>query len=170
MISRGKMHLQMNIKEKLFKIDTDFPFNSYNELELLMSGSGGMSALGEVMKKVFDKGSTENSDQPDTPKDPSLDQLTTIFDVVAKNGTISKKINQDKYKLLMEKPEMEQMKQLTASGMEVLYTTVIKLPRPVIKSDNELVKLSDDKKTITLKYNYLELFDNPDKFSYTITY
>ena len=31
-------------------------------------------------------------------------------------------------------------------------------------------QLSDDKKTVTIKYNYLELFDNPDKFSYTITY
>ncbi len=170
LLSQGKLHMQMNMKEKIFKIDTDLPFKSYDDLQLLLSGTGSMSALGDAMKKVFDKGTPEKTDQPDTAKDPGLDQLTNIFDVVAKNGTLSKKINQDKFKTLMEKPEMEQMKQLTGAGLEILYTTVIKLPRPVISSDNPLIKLSEDKKTVTLKYNYLELFDTPDKFSYTITY
>lgn len=170
LLSQGKMRLQMNIKEKLFKIDTDFPFKNYSDLQMLMSGSGGMSALGNVMKKVFDKGDMGNSNQPDTPKDPSLDQLSTIFDVVVNKGTISKIVNKEKYKILTERPEMEQMKQLTGAGIEILYSTVIKLPRPVKTSDNPIIKLSDDKKTVTLKYNYLELFDNPDKFSYTITY
>ena len=65
---------------------------------------------------------------------------------------------------------MEQMKQLSSSGMEILYTTTIRLPRPVKKSDNPNFKISDDKKTVTMKYNLLDMFDNPEKFSYTIEY
>lgn len=170
LMSRGKMRLQMNIKEKIFKIDTDFPFSSYNDLQLLLSGAGGMSNLSGAMKKIFDKGASENTNQPDSPIDPGLDQISSIFDIVVKNGSISKKVNQEKFKLLMEKPEMAQMGQLTGAGIEILTSTVIKLPRPVISSDNLLLKLSDDKKTVTLKYNLLELFESPDKFSYTITY
>jgi hypothetical protein len=71
---------------------------------------------------------------------------------------------------MMSKPEMEQMKQVGSAGIEILTTTVIKLPRPVKSSDNPSIKLSDDKKTATFKYNFLEIFDNPEKFSYNITF
>lgn len=172
LMRNGKMHLVMNIKEKIFKLDTDFPFNNYSQLQsLLSSNGGGMQALTGAMKKVFDKGKgIENNNQPDTPKDPDLDQLGNIFDVIATNGTISKVVNKARYQTLMAKPEMEQMKQVSASGIEILYTTTLQLPRPVISSDNPLLKLSEDKKTITIKYNYLELFETPEKFSYTIKY
>jgi len=172
LLSGGKMRLQMNLKEKVFKIDTDIPFKSYNDLQLLLAGGNGMAGMSDMMKKIFDKGGEENNDQPDTPKDldPDLSQLSNIFDVVVKNGTISKKLNQDKYKLLMERPEMAQMKQVGSAGIEILYSTTIKLPRPVKSSDNPIIKLSDDKKTVTIKYNYLEVFETPEKFAYTITY
>ena len=173
LLSAGKLRLQMNLKEKIFKIDTDIPFKSYNDLQFLLTGGGGMAGMSDMMKKIFDKGGEqEKNDQPDTPKDldPDLSQLSNIFDVVVKNGTISKKLNQDKYKLLMERPEMAQMKQVGSAGIEILYSTSIKLPRPVKSSDNPLIKLSDDKKTVTIKYNYLEVFETPEKFAYTISY
>ena len=70
----------------------------------------------------------------------------------------------------MEKPEIGQLKQMASSGMEILYTTTIKLPRPAKKTESALIKLSDDKKTVTLKYNLLDLFENPEKFSYRIEF
>jgi hypothetical protein len=70
----------------------------------------------------------------------------------------------------MEMPEIQQMKQMAGSGMEVLYTTIIHLPAPVKKMDNPLMKLSPDKKTVTIKYDMLKLFDSPDQFSYLIEY
>ena len=43
LLSGGKMRLQMNLKEKIFKIDTDIPFKSYNDLQLLLQGGNGTS-------------------------------------------------------------------------------------------------------------------------------
>ena len=43
LFSAGKMRLQMNIKEKIFKIDTDIPFKSYGDLQLLLAGGGKAS-------------------------------------------------------------------------------------------------------------------------------
>jgi hypothetical protein len=90
--------------------------------------------------------------------------------VTIKNGLIEKKVNTVKYKEFMDRPEMAQLKQVTSSGMEVLYTTTIKLPRAAKKADNPMIKLSDDKKTVTMKYNLLELLENPEKFAYSIQY
>jgi hypothetical protein len=172
LLKNGKLQVQMNVKEKLMKMNMNLPFSSYSNLQKLMSGMGNSgTGIGEAFRSLFDKsGEDKASDIPTQPKSNQMDQLNGVFDVTVKNGLLSRKANKEKFKALMEKPEMEQMKQLSASGMEILYTTTIKLPRPVKKSDNALIKLSDDKKTVTMKYNLLELMETPEKFSYTIEY
>lgn len=170
LLKDGKMNLQMNMKEKIFKAQVHIPFKGYNNLQSLMSGDGNsMSGLSQLFKGVFDKGQQQ---QPalDSPKEPGLEDMNTIFDVVIKDGLISKKINMEKHKALVEKPEVAQMQQMASGGMEILYTTTIKLPRPVKKTENPLIRLSDDKKTVTLKYNLLDIFDHPEKFSYTVEF
>jgi hypothetical protein len=169
LLSNGKMRFQMNLDKKIFKIDLDCPFKNYQEFQMLLSGSG-MAAMTKGLKNVFDKKGEADANQPDTPKDPDMGAINDVFDVIAKDGSISKKVNKAKFDELMAKPEMEQFKQAGGMGMEVLYTTVIKLPRPVKSTESEIVKLSDDKKTVTIKYNYLETFQTPEKFQYTITY
>lgn len=166
--SKGKMRMRMNMEENLFKIDMTVPFKSYTDLEYLLSGKGNPSSISNAMKKIFGKGGEAN--EPDAPKDPGLDEIGNIYESVVTDGLISKKINKAKYDALMSRPEMEQMKQVTGSGLEVLYTTTFTLPRPVKEVDNPLMKLSEDKKTLTMKYNFLEVFESPEKFSYTIKY
>ncbi|WP_315819757.1 hypothetical protein [Paraflavitalea speifideaquila] len=46
----------------------------------------------------------------DEAKEPDMQDLASIFDVVVKNGFISKKTNSLKYKALLSRPEMEQAK------------------------------------------------------------
>ena len=174
LLAGGTIKMQMNIKEKLFKMDMNFPYSGLDNLQKLMAGqaSGGAGLTG-IFKNFF---GGEKNPQEDTSliideaKGPDMQDISNIYDVTVKNGFISKKINTEKYKALTARPEMSQMKQLSASGMEILYTTTIKLPRPVKKADNPLIKLSEDKKTVTMRYNLLELLDTPDKFSYTLEY
>ena len=169
LLKDGKLNLQMNMKEKLFKAQVFIPFKGYNNLQSLMSGKGNsITGLSDLFKGVFDKG--EQKPALDSPKEPGLEDMNTIFDVVIKDGLISKKINPEKHKALIEKPEVAQMQQMASGGMEILYSTTIKLPRPAKKTDNPLIKLSDDKKTVTLKYNLLDLFDHPEKFSYAVEF
>jgi hypothetical protein len=165
----GKMKMQMNIKEKIFKMDMSFPYKDLNSLQALMSGkAGGGTGMSTALKNVF--GKKEGESDSAAPKGPDMGDFAAIYNVTIKNGLIEKKVNAAKYKEIMDRPEMAQMKQLTSSGMEVLYTTTIKLPRAAKKTDNAMIKLSDDKKTVTMKYNLLELLENPEKFTYTIQY
>ena len=164
------MKMQMNIKEKIFKMDMNFPYKDLNSLQKLMSGQGGNGpGMANAFKNLFGNPGA-GDDQAGMPKGPDMGDFAGIFDVTVKNGLIERKVNQEKYKALMDRPEMGQLKQLNTSGMEILYTTTIKLPRAAKKADNPLIKLSEDKKTVTIKYNLLELLENPSKFAYTITY
>jgi hypothetical protein len=180
LIKDGKMHMQMNMKEKLFKIDLNIPYKDFNSLQKLLAGGGGAGggALAAAMKGLFaDKNKDQAADEdssslPSSKGDwtPDMGGFTNFYDVTVSKGLIARKVNMDKHKELMAKPEMAQMSQLTSSGIEILYTTSIRLPRPVKKADNPLFKLSDDKKTITMKYNMLEMLSTPEKFNYTIEY
>jgi len=171
LLKDGKMKMKINMKEKVMNIDMSYPYKNFNGLQQLMAGGTTGSGIGSVFSKLFGgKDVPQPEGITDQAKEPDIDSWTTIFDVVVKDGLISKKVNQEKYKALTERPEMAQIKQMNSPGMEINYTTTIKLPRPVKKSDNPMVKLSDDKKTVTIKYNMLDMLESPDKFSYTIEY
>ncbi len=174
LMANGTMKMQMNIKEKLFKMDLHFPYSGYDNLQKLMAGEGNSGAgLTNMFKGFFGDAKTPAPDTTqiiDEAKEPDMQDIASIYDVTVKNGLISKKTNSVKYKALLARPEMDQVKKMSSSGMEILYTTTIKLPRPVKKSDNDLLKLSDDRKTVTMKYNLLDLLESPDKFAYTLEY
>lgn len=167
LLGSGNMKLQVNMQESLMKADISFPFNSYADLQMLMSGAG-TSGLGDAFKTVFSpKGDSAAAAAP--VQDQGMEQINNIYDVTVNNHTISRKLNKDKFNALMQKPEMAQAKQMVGS-FEILYTTTIRLPRPVKKSDNSMIQLSADKKTVTMKYDLLKLFETPEKFSYSIEY
>jgi hypothetical protein len=163
----GIIKLQMNVKENILKTDIHFPFHSFSDLQSLLSGAS-TAGLADAFKKAFAKSDSAQAASP--IQDQGLEQISNVFDVTVTNGSIVKKLNEAKFKALMDKPEMAQMKQMTGSGFEIMYTTTIHLPRPVKKADNTLIKLSDDKKTVTIKYDLMKLFQTPEKFSYSITY
>lgn len=178
LVKDGKMRLQMDMAKKVFITDINIPFKNLNDLQKLLAGTGGSGAgIGELFKNMFDKSGKSDADTTkeivDRAVDPGenqMDQLSNVFDVAVKDGLISRKVNADKLAKLMANPEMAQMKELGANGIEIAYTTTIKLPRPIKKVDNTLIKVSSDKRTLTFKYNLLDMFDAPEKFSYSIEY
>jgi hypothetical protein len=178
LLRKGKIRMKMNLPEKVFNINMEFPFENmekYQELNtLLNSGAGGM---GNILKNLMGgedpgdkKDSTQIIDQPAPTNPPDMEQLNSVFDFNASKGLIKKTLNQEKYKKLMDDPQVQQLKQGSDMGMELLYTTTFKLPRPVKKVDNAAAKISDDKKTVILRQNLLDIFTAPQKFEYTIQY
>jgi hypothetical protein len=162
----GTMNLKMNLKENVFKTDIKFPFKSFNDLQTLMSGSG-TGGLTDIFRKVF---TNPDSAQSTQVQDQGIEQVNNVFDVTVTKNSIIRKLNRQKYDSMMAKPEVAQAKQMMGGGFEILYTTTIRLPRAVKKSDNEMIQLSADKKTVTMKYDLMKLFETPEKFSYSIEY
>ena len=48
----------------------------------------------------------------------------------------------------------------------------VEASRPVIddRKHTLIVTLSDDKLTVTMKYNLIDVFDKPEQFEYTVEY
>jgi hypothetical protein len=169
LFQNGTMKMKIDIKENVFNADVNFPFKSLSDLQALMSGSG-TGGLSEVFKQVFTKKDTTQQGAPNMEDQGGLDQMNNVFDVTVSKNKIERKLNRPRFDSLMNKPEIAQARQMVGGGFEILYTTTIKLPRPIKKSDNDMIKLSADKKTVTIKYDLLRMFETPEKFSYSIQY
>ena len=161
----GKIHIQLDMDKKILKTRMTFPYTSQENLQKLYTVMGDGSSLGNA--KLF--GNLGGGEEGGGAS-PDLSQFTGIYTYVAKDGLMSRKVDREKWKALTDNPQMAQMKQASQMGMEINYTTNITLPRPVKKVSNPTAKLSEDKKTVSLKYNIIDALDHPEQFEYTIEY
>lgn len=164
----ASVRIQMDMDAKLFMMHMSFPFSSQENLQKLYTvmsdGSLGNAQLLKGMMGGQDGGVQQGGSSPD------INQFNGIYDFVSRDGLMSKKLNADRWKALQDNPMFAQVKQAGQMGVEIAYTVTVKLPRPVKKVDNPLARLSDDKKTVTIKYNLIDVFDHPDQFGYSIEY
>jgi hypothetical protein len=162
------VYVKLNMDEKVFKIKMQFPFTSQANLQKLYGAmNDGSLGTTQLLKGLNNSGGEVSQNGGPSP---DINQFTGIYDFTSKDGLMTKKLNADRWKALQDNPQFGQMKESGKMGVEILYTTTIKLPRPVKKVDNTLAKLSEDKKTVTMKYNLIDIFDHPEQFGYTIEY
>ena len=170
LVRNGKIHMSLNMDQKIFKADMHFPFTSQANLQKLYTSMNDGSLGTANLFRGLTSGMSDSNANANNANAPDMNQFNSIYDFQCKDGMISRKVNAAKWKELQQSQEFEQMKQATSMGIEMPYTMIINLPRPVKKVDNPLAKLSDDKKTVTIKYNLTDVFANPEKFEYTIAY
>jgi hypothetical protein len=168
LLRNGKMRIKMDMAKKEFNINMQYPFSNLEQLQKLNNTIGSSGAgFGNAMKGAMGGGQQGAEHGSESPE---MDQLLGIFDYNISNGLIKKSVNKEKLKKLQDNPKMAEMKQASDMGIEVLYNVTYKLPRPAKSVDNAKAKLSDDKKTVTIRANLMEIFTNPDQFAFTIQY
>lgn len=163
LLRAGQVHIKMDMDAKVFTTHMQFPFSSQENLQklYLAMGDGSLGGANLLGGLGGDQGAGAS---------PDMNQFNGIYDFVSHDGLMEKKVNQEKWKKLTSDPQMAQIKQASQMGVEVNYTTTIMLPRSVKKVDNPLAKLSEDKKTVTMKYNLIDVFEKPEQFNYHIEY
>jgi hypothetical protein len=103
----------------------------------------------------------------DMPTPTSIeDYFTTSFS----KGLLLKKLNKEKYAGADKDEYLKGMKESAGMGMPMTTTYIINLPRPAKKVEGKNVKLSDDKKKVTVATDIDDFFDDPSKFEFRIEY
>jgi hypothetical protein len=167
-LRNGKVHVIMNMKENIGKLDMNFPFASPGKLQLLYaslgSSSGGIKNLFGGMGKNLPKGPDDQDDNKGMP------QIASVYDIVVKDGLYSRKVNKQRYDEFTQAINLDQLKQMGGVFGNMNYTLSIKLPRPIKKISNAKATLTDDKKTATLVMDLMETFQHPELLSLDIEY
>lgn len=163
----GSMRMQMNMNEKLFKVNIQYPFKSAENLQKLYENMGeGSSGLGSLLKNL-------NPNAAASGAEPDFKQISSYFDLTADKSSISRKLNKDRYSELATDSTMQQMKQMgeMSGGLgEVKMNTVIKLPRAAKKISGTTAKLASDKKSVILNNSLLDIFEHPEVFEFSVEY
>jgi len=160
----AKMRITMKQKDKVFKMGMTYPFKKLEDVQKIIELNNGGKGVG-----MFGKGAKENmlGEMDDKAGFPSLGNY---YDMTIRNGLIERKINEEKLAALKNDDKLKEMKSAGDMMGSVTFNTVINLPKPASKVEGEKVKLSADKKTVTIKSSLMDLFETPKSLAFKIEY
>jgi hypothetical protein len=158
------MHLVMNSKSEKFVMQFTYPFKKADDIGLLnkLSGKVAKHVMGKQMGGEMPQGDMRGGE-------PGSKSLDDCFMETYANGVITKSLDKAKYAALLDDQSMTSFKEMSLMEPPT-FNYIINLPRPVKKTVGKSLKISDDKKKITLNLNANDFFDDPSKFEYRIEY
>ena len=167
----GSMRMQMNMAEKLLKINMKYPFKNMADLQKLYANLGEAgSGMGGLLNSLNPAAQAQATGK----HEPEMKMVSSYFDLETKKNVISRTLNKEKYAKLDTDTMLLQMKQMGEMGVggmgEVKMNTVIKLSTDAKKVTGAKAELSTDKKIIILKNNLMDIFSHPEVFEFSVEY
>jgi hypothetical protein len=167
LLRNGKVHLVINVKEGIGKMDMNFPFTSTARLQdlyaSLNNSTGGLKNLFNGMGKNLPK-------SDDGGNDKNMPQIASVYDIVVKDGLYSRKVNKPRYDEFAQSMKLDELKQMGSMFGGMDYTLTVKLPRAIKKVSNSKALISEDRKTASLKTDLMETFEHPELLALDIEY
>jgi hypothetical protein len=168
LLREGSMHLVMNMQQKKFSMNMNFPFKHIQDLPKIYENMGsGAEGMGNLFKGM--EPANDNAAMPA----PKMKQPASFYDIEASKGTVVRRLNKAKYALALDDSMMKQIKQMGEMGSafgEMKMNTTLKLPKRVKKLTGSKAELSSDKKTVILKASFLQMLEHPEDFEFTVKY
>lgn len=167
----GTIRMTINQQNKVFKIVLNYPFKKTEDIQKIMElqqSGKGYDPFGKAMNNPALQGMEGGDEGKGGGGLPSADQFAkTTF----KNGLIERKFDQAKIDSLKKS---EQFSQLQAGGdmlmSGITFTTTIHLPKAVKSSSGTKLTVSDDKKTVRMKYTLGDMMKTPKALEFKVEY
>jgi hypothetical protein len=163
-LRKGSLKVNMNLKDEKFLTSLSLPFGKPSDITMINKLSA--KAMSETMKEQMADGSPMggNNEMPETS---SFDDY---YKYEFSEGELTRKLDKEKYAGAESDEFLKGMKEAAAMGLSMKATYVINLPRPAQKAEGKGVKLSEDKKKVTITADLDDFFSDPEKLEYKIKY
>lgn len=175
LLKDGLIHVVMKMDDNKYLANTSVPFKKVGDVEkinLAMQKEVNGKVLDKAMKEAMkeNKGLGDSSMMNNQQGTPQMSLPENYFTLSCKDGMISRMANKEKLKTLNDDETLNQMKQMSSMGAPLKTNLVINLPRPAKKVEGKNVKLSDDKKKLTIENELNDLFDDPSLYEFKVEY
>ena len=163
-LKSGKLGLTVNMKDEKLITKLELPFSKTDQLEKIKPLSSKVTEyfLGKNLAPEMPPGMGD--------KLPSSDPLSEYFTTTYSAGVIEKKLNKEKYATVNDNEGMKGLKEMSENGMPVSNTIIINLPRAAKKTEGKNIRLSEDKKKVTISGTSEDFFDNAASLEFRIEY
>jgi len=165
-VNKGTMKLTLNMQNEKLLVKLNFPFERLTDVELLKDVLPKLSV--SALKKL--PGGDQMPAGTGGADSSTIKTFDNFFDDTFSKKIISRTLNKAKYATAADNEFMKSIQQMSGMGSPVKVNYVINLPRPAKKVQGKSVKLSDDKKKVTVSVTSDDFFDDPSKFEYRIEY
>jgi hypothetical protein len=169
LLKDATLALKINIPDEKFIIKVKAPFSSMSDIPSL--NAVVTKAMNTAMKKQMNEGGGPMGNQGMGGNDGEAPQPKSFDDYFVtsySNGLITKKLDKAKYSEAENDQYLKSMKEMSGMGAPMTVNYIFNLPRPAKKVEGKGVKLSDDKKKVTMNLSIDDFFDSPEKFEYSI--
>ena len=166
LVKKGKLSLTMNMGEEKLITRLEFPFSNAGQIRKLDQVSA--KVMQDAMKKQAEDSATGAPPIPaeDMPKGSMDDYFITTYE----KGVIEKKHIPAKYDSVGNDKSMQAVKEMAGQGMPMNTILIFNLPGPAKKAEGKNVKLSEDKKKVTITGSVDDFFDDVKKLEFRIEY
>ncbi|HLF46719.1 MAG TPA: hypothetical protein VI548_09855 [Chitinophagaceae bacterium] len=172
LIEEATMRILMNASEEIFQVIFRFPFSNPPDLKNIT----------ELIKKIDEKSintamgnvvsGEEAEDNPNQTGGIGFKKADPeeyyVFEI--EKGKISSKLNKEKYARIADDLGLNSLMEMSKMGYPMNFVTVYNLPQPVKKAEGKGIKISADKKKVTIEASLDDFLENPEKFEYEIEY
>lgn len=165
LVKKGTARLTLDMKNEKLITGISFPFSNVSEIPVLNAVSGKI--LSDKMMQGMKEGGDDKMEDMGVPK---MSTYEDYFETTYEKGSIKRKLNSEKYKTVESDEFLKGIREATAMGVSTKAAYVFNLPRPAKEVEGSLVKLSEDKKKVTLEFTIDDFFDTPEKLEFKIKY
>lgn len=158
LMREGSMHLTISQSEKEFKVVFTYPFKKLEDIEKILElqkNEKGFNPFGN---------NSEESEMSDVAANNDYTEMHF------KKGLIERKVNQKKIDELKNNNELKNANGLDEMFSQITFSTAIRLPANVKNAQGENLTVSDDKRTVIVKYTMLDVMNNQDALNFRVEY
>jgi len=166
LIKQGSLKLILNMNDEKLVTKLSVPFQKVGDIQILKEVLPKVSEA--ALKKL--PGSEQMPAGLGNGDHSKIKTFDNFFDATITQSVMSKTLNKTKYATVPDDEYMKSLQQMSGMGSPITVNYVINLPRPAKKVEGKAVKLSDDKKRLTLTATSDDFFNDPSKFEYRIEY
>ena len=162
---KGTAKILMNLKNEKFVTTINFPFSSASQIATCNKLSGKI--LSETMKSQMPGGGAMPGGGEEMPEASSIDDYYTYE---FSNGELKRKLNKEKFAGAANDEYLKGIKEAAGMGLEMKANYIINLPRPAKEAEGKGLKLSADKKKVTISVGIDDFFEDPSLLEFKIKY
>jgi hypothetical protein len=160
--------LTLNMQDEKLVVKLNFPFEKLTDLGPLKEVLPRLSV--SALKKLPGGDQMPAGSGGADSSSSKIKTFDNYFDDTISKKLISKTLNKVKYATAADDEFMKSLQQMSGMGSPMTVNYVINLPRRAKRVEGKAVKLSDDKRKVTVSVTSDDFFNDPSKFEYRIEY
>ena len=173
----GKLRIQMDANDEKMNFSFSFPFSKTSEIDGIQNilKKAKQNIIGDIMQKIMGEEGGKNesmlgNEDGDEKKDDMGANIDEYYSSLYEKGKFTRKLNKEKYAHVEDDKSLKSLQEMAQLGMAINMKTIINLPKPAKKAEGKGLKLSDDKKKITMEGTLDDFFEDASYFEYNIEY